>query len=611
MTIPDFAIPGKHMTAMTPSNYQHRILAITAVFAAFFLTLGLRITSLHAGSRENRAARALERRRFERGLDVERGRIFDRNGNLLALDVTRYAVWADPGIVARKQALRPAVSLLTENLGIDPHVLVSNLGDANRRFVYPAGYGTTIGVEQAKAIEEAGIPGVFLKDVFVRSYPRGSSMSHVLGFVNLERKGAAGVEQMLDIRLRGISGMVVGELDGRRRELYERRSLKVAPRRGADIRLTLDQSIQHIVERALAVAVMEHNAAGAWAVVQRVRTGEILAMAGIPSYDPNQFRNTHPEQMRNRCIAKVYEPGSTFKVAVVASALDAGVVTPSQPFDCENGSWMYAGRPLRDYRPHGELSVADIIKKSSNIGAAKIALLLGDERIYQYLRDFGIGRPTGIELPGEQAGILAPPGSWSRLSPTRIAIGHEVAVTALQMANVVTAIANDGVLMRPYIIKKALASNGIVLAEGRPVVLGRPIGPGTASIITDMLVRVTNEDGTGRRARVDGYTVAGKTGTAQKVVAGGYADRLNIASFVGFLPAEEPEITILVVIDEPRKSARTGGAVAAPVFSEIAEHTVRYLGIPPSPAPAPKGLPSRQFAGGSIGRGSKENGSPL
>ncbi len=576
-----------------------RLLALVVVVSAGFLALGSRLACLHSGAYAERMEGVLKSRRFGTSVDVERGRVFDCNGKLLALDVMKKSVWADPGIVADNDAALKAASLLADCMDLDSTTLLACLDNPKRRHAYIGGYGNTIDDQQAQAIREMKLPGVFLKDEYVRSYPLGASMCHVLGYVNLDRCGSAGIEQVWDERMRGVKGFISGERDGRRSEIYDRRSVDIKPRRGSDIQLTIDQSVQYIVERALDKAVRENDALAAWAIVERVKTGEIIAMANLPAFDPNNFRQAGPEQTRNRCIADVYEPGSTFKIMIVASAIDAGVVAPSHIFDCENGTWIYEKRPLRDYHPYGNLSVADIIKKSSNIGAAKIALLLGDKRIYDQLRLFGIGRPTGIKLPGEEGGILRTVNSWTKLSPTRIAMGHEVAVTALQMVNATAAIANGGVLMRPYILKRALCPDGVVLFEEMPTVVSRPIRPETAEIMKGLLVRTTEEGGTARRAAVPGYTVGGKTGTSQKLVGGRYSDFLNIASFVGFLPAEDPELAIIVVVDEPKKNARTGGAVAGPVFSEIAEQAVRRLNIRPSSV----SLAQARVSGASTGQG--------
>ena len=464
-------------------------------------------------------------------------------------------------------------------LQLDSADLRVRLNQPDRRDVTVLGYGRTVDREVADELRARHLPGVFMRETLVRVYPRGDSLCHVLGYVNLERHGSAGVEQRWERYLRGAPGVLISELDGRRRELYDRRLLEIRPRPGADVVLTLDHYVQYIAEQAVRRAVEEQRALAGWAIVERIATGEILAMAGSPAYDGNDFRNSDAESRRNRCIAYNYEPGSTFKMAVVAAALDAGAVHPDQVFDCENGAWIYHRRPLRDFHPYGRLTVADIIKKSSNIGAAKIALALGPERLYEYLRAFGIGRPMGIDLPGEECGTLHPVAKWTPLSITRIAMGHEVAVTSLQMLGVICAIANGGALMRPYVVREVRDSEGRILTRQEPVELGRPISPAGADCMLKMLARVTGEGGTGRRARVEGYTVAGKTGTAQKPVAGGSSDLLNMSSFVGVIPAEAPQLAIIVVLDEP-KQTRTGGAAAAPVFSEIAAEAVRYLDIP-------------------------------
>ena len=566
---------------MIERKHRYRLTGYVVVMISVLFCLSLRIVYLHAGSYRRQWKRMRKTRRFEKDLKIGRGKILDCNGNILALNLVKKEICADPSVVVSNNSVTAVASFIGGCIDIDPAAIIARLNRPGSRFAFLCGYGRTIENRNAETIARMNFPGVFFNDVLVRTYPRGSSMCHVLGYVNLEGEGSAGVEQRWNSYIRGVPGLVISEMDGRRRELYNRRYLEIKPRAGATIKLTLDQYVQYIVEQALDCAMEEHGARAAWAIVERVRTGEILAMANRPAYDLNCFRKSKPEQMRNRCISNIYEPGSTFKVAVVAAALNAGVVTTSQVFNCENGRWIYKGRPLRDYHPYDKLCVADIIKKSSNIGAAKIALCLGNERIYKYLKAFGIGRLTGIELPGEEAGILRPVTKWSSLTPTRIAIGHEVAVTALQMLGVVCAIANDGFLMKPYVVDQVLSADGRVLFQQNPVVMGRSVRRDTADVMKKLLVRVVEAGGTGRRASVAGYTVAGKTGTAQKVIAGGYSDVLNVASFVGFLPAEDPRLAIIVVVDEPRKSVRTGGTVAAPVFKKIAEQSVRYLDILP------------------------------
>ena len=279
-----------------------------------------------------------------------------------------------------------------------------------------------------------------------------------------------------------------------------------------------------------------------------------------------------------------FEPGSIFKIGVVAAALNEGLVATNDVFDCENGMWFYAGRPLKDFHPYGDLDVAGILRKSSNIGAAKIAVLLGEERLHRYLSAYGLGRLTGIEVPGEETGILNPWRKWAKIDVTRVAMGHSVAVTALQMLNVLCCIGNDGFLMKSHVVRKVVDVDGVVLQENKPEALARPITERTAALMRQMLAEVTRPGGTGTRAAVAGYSVAGKTGSAEKIVAGRYVKNANVSSFMGMLPAERPEIGIIVVLDNPTDPAtglRTGGITAAPVFAQIAEPVARYLDVRP------------------------------
>lgn len=574
---------------MIERRYRNRLIGLAMLMMLALIGVSTRLVYLHfhIGPSMDRGGRIAAMRQFRESLAVGRGKILDRNGNVLALDLVKKELCASPADIASNRNIQAVSESLGRVLNVEPRLLMSRINRPERQFVYVAGFGHALEDDQVAALSREKLPGVFLLDTMVRSYPRGTSLCHVLGYVNLEkeRNGGAGIEQRWDRYLRGVPGLLIGERDGRRHELYDRRLLEIKPRPGANVTLTIDQYVQYIVERALETAVREQQATAAWAIVERVRTGEIVAMANIPTFDPCQFRTTAPDAMRNRCVSAIYEPGSTFKVAVVAAALNEKLVTPGQIFDCENGTWFYQKRPLRDFHPYGNLSVADIIKKSSNIGAAKIALLLGNPRLHAYLKQFGVGEPTGIELPGEEAGLLYPVSRWTSISPTRIAIGHEVAVTALQMLGVLCAIANDGVRMKPHIVKQVTDADGRVLYRQAPMAVSQPIKPDTARLMKSLLVRVTEEGGTGTRAAVEGYTVGGKTGTAQKAIVGGYSDKLNMSSFMGFIPAEDPQLAIIVVLDEPRSDVRTGGYVAGPVFREIAEQSVRYLDIPPMGKP--------------------------
>ncbi|MFO7870411.1 MAG: penicillin-binding protein 2 [Kiritimatiellia bacterium] len=548
---------------------------------AAMLGLGVRLAFLHLGGHGEIRLKIARTRHVNRKILPGRGDIYDRTGPEappLALNLDVKHVCVDPHVIVENDTVDQVAVECARILGIPAASLIPRLTDENRRFEYVKRF---VREPAARRLERRKLQGVFFRDATARYYPNGSFLCHVLGFVNHQGVGGAGIEQYMDRYLKGSPGLLESSVDGMHRELYWHRDLWIPALAGADVYLTIDRHIQYIVEKALDSAMREHHARGAWAVVQIPSTGEILAMAGRPAYDLNEFRYTAPNERLNRAIGYVYEPGSTFKVVTLSSALDAGTVKPDTVMDCEMGTWSYKGRVLRDYHPYGELTVADGIKKSSNILHAKAALTLGDKRFYRYMRNFGIGVETGIDLPGEESGILHPPDKWSNISATRIAMGQGVAVTALQMLGAVNAIANDGVIMRPYVIDHVVEEDGKVLYRNGPEEAFAPVSSETAAVMRGLLKRVTERGGTGTRAAVDGYEVCGKTGTAQKAAPGGYSDTDYVASFAGFLPARSPRISAIVVVDEPQP-LHTGGRVAGPVFREIMEQTARYLNIAPA-----------------------------
>jgi cell division protein FtsI (penicillin-binding protein 3) len=547
---------------------------VIIVFLVAFMVSMLRIGYLHFKRGETEKTGV-----FREKLSAPRGHVYDRNGrrNVVVGNLPACEVWAElhpmtvrgtKGVIAVELARcfsRP-VDEIASRLARDSGC-IRIAWKVDEKLVEPLRKWTQTGELR---IEEAPL----------RYYPHGELMCHVLGFVNFEGYGSAGIEQRYDVYLRGCPGLIEGRCDGRvkqREELYWERIRQVRPIPGGDIYLTIDLNLQYLAEQALDRAVKRYNASGGCVIVEAVRTGEILAMASRPAYDPNDYRKADENSLLNRAIGWVYEPGSCLKVATIAAAIDAGTVTPDTVFFCENGCWVYNGKPLRDVHGNGDLTVADIIKKSSNIGAAKVALTLRPETLYKYLRQFGLGRPLGIDLPGEEGGLLRPPSRWSNICATRIAMGQSVGVTALQMLGIVSAIANDGVLMRPYVVSRIEDERGREIYRGVPREIGRAIKPETAKIMRYLMQRVTEEGGTGTAARIAECNVGGKTGTAQKVHNGSYvAD--YVASFVGFLPVESPRIAVIVSIDSP-KGSYFGGTVAAPVFKEIAEFAVRRFGF--------------------------------
>ena len=560
-----------------------RVAVVAVALLAVWGILAARLGVLHLGANESLKDRVRRMRTVKEDILVGRGRILDRNERLLALDLPVQNVCVDPVVVLSNGQAKAVSAQLARVLRLPSDQVFDRVNRPGRRYEPVA---RLVREEIAVEVERLRMPGVFFEPLTTRYYPHAQMGCHVLGFSNKEGVGSAGVEQRWDPLLKGRPGFRQSERDGNRREIYTRRSLEVAPQEGADIHLTIDQNIQYFTEKALDAAMTNFHPQAAWAIVEEVRTGAILAMASRPAYDLNDYNNTEADTRLNRAVGVIFEPGSVFKVGVVAAALNEGLISTNDVFDCENGMWFYAGRPLKDFHPYGLLDVTGILRKSSNIGAAKIAVMLGEERLHRYLSAYGLGQPTGLEVPGEEAGILNPWARWAKVDITRIAMGHSVAVTALQMLNILCCIGNDGFLMKSHLVRKVVDKNGAVLQETKPEALARPITERTAGLMRRMLAEVTREGGTGTRAAVPGYNVAGKTGTAEKIVDGHYVKNANVSSFMGLLPAERPEIGIIVVLDNPQP-LRTGGVTAGPVFAQIAAPVARYLDIRPVDAGEP------------------------
>ncbi len=589
---------------MASVRHKGRIALLAAAILIVFTGIGTRLAFLHLRPADWVLEPIEQGRAFQWKPQGNRGRIVDCNGEILAMDLAAYNVFIDPKYIAEHGDSEAVARCLAQEFRLDPSELRERLADTSRQYVaikkYVPGHQLerfkrrAFGVGYTPAGTETNIylRGVGLEEAPIRTYPKGPLMAHVVGFSNMEGQGAAGVELRMDEYLRGKEGLRVSQRDGRRREIYRTRTIDIDPEDGANVELTLDQQIQYVTENAIETMCRDFHAKAGWAIVQKVRTGEILAMASFPTYDLNRYGKAPAEWRRNRAISFNYEPGSTMKAGVIAAALDHGIVSENDMIDCENGYWVYGGRKLEDSHGESIISVADVVKYSSNIGTAKIALQMGDQLVYDSLKDFHFGDRLGVGLPGEEAGIFYSPKNWSKISITRIGMGHEISVTALQVLSMINAIAYNGVQMKPMLVKRVVAPDGTVLQEYKPEELGRPITPAAARRMRKLLARVTEEGGTGTKAAVEGYRVGGKTGTAQKIrpaaEGGGYYSKNFTSSFVGFLPVENPEIGIIVVADDPgeytesgRKIKYYGGTVCGPVFREIAEFAVRYLRISP------------------------------
>ena len=514
---------------------------------------------------------------MRRSLPAARGNIYDRQGRPLAITSPGRRVFLDYKSVNPSHDLERIAAGVAHHTGRDADAVMDDFRSRRSRYIVQGiVYDSSV---QELVTNKTEYSGVGLERVMVRKYPYGAGMAQVIGFVNRQQVGAAGIEQHYNRFLRCTDGYISGTRDGRGREIRDRRALTVSPVDGAHVHLTLDGYLQMELEEALAVAVAESGGSGGRAIIQLVRTGEILAMAELPGFMPEEYQAVSPEIWRNSNISEIYDPGSTMKTVIVAAAMNERLIGADSLFDVGQGSWFYGGYLLHD-KVYGRVDVRTIIQKSSNIGSAQVGLMLGNKRMELYLRAFGFGRRLDVDLPGEESGILPRSERWDTVKPTRVAIGQGISVTPLQMLNAYCTIGNGGVRMRPYVVRKVVTESGGVIVENEPRVVGRPIRGDVAAEMLEMLTRVTETGGTGRRAAVKGYKVAGKTGTAQMVLPdGGYSNSDYWASFVGLVPADKPVFGILVIVDRPI-GLHTGGVVAAPAFSRVAETTARYLELP-------------------------------
>ena len=558
-------------------NGRRRLLALLILSTLAFLAISGRLVVLQvfdAGSLDQAAAR---QRLTVIDLPATRGRIFDRNLGDLALSVPARAIWADPRLVKDKKATTARLSRI---LGVSKAKLAERLG-LKSHFVYLA---RRIPKLTGDRIQRLRLPGVFVAADVARRYPSGGVAAQVLGFVDAEGHGAAGIEQQYDGLLRGHEGKIQLERDPQGRAIPQgRRSLEPAVP-GTDLVLTVDQQLQYVTEQVLARAVREHKAKAGSVVVMVPRTGEVLAMANVPSFDPNRIAGTKPEARKNRAIADVFEPGSTNKTITAAAALQHGVVTPKTETIVPDNLPLCPEKTFHDSHSHAPelMTFADIVAKSSNVGTIMTARDLGKDRLYQAELDFGYGRRSGVDLPGESPGIVRAATDWYCTDLGTNAIGQGVAVTVLQMASVYATVANHGVLRAPTLLRGTVDARGrVAKADRKPG--RRVLSARTAKTLSKILEGVVEEGGTGTAAAMDEWRVAGKTGTARvpDTVHGGYLPGAYVGSFIGFAPAERPQVVVAVVIDRPTRGYY-GGSVAAPVFKEVAATALRRLGVVPT-----------------------------
>jgi cell division protein FtsI/penicillin-binding protein 2 len=530
---------------------------------------------------------------------AQRGFIVDCRGRLLAASNISYSVFAEKRRFEDPEAVKTVAAQLHDIIGIPGHEICGLIYDAVNPGYAPL--ASDIDALTRDAIISAGIPGIGVESRWKRYYPGGSLTGHIIGFIGTEQTGLAGIELRYDTLLRGSEGQSVFVVDALRRPIAAALADRVESVDGKSLILTIDATIQEFVRAAIQKKMLEYDAEAAVGIMMNPWTGAIIAMVSLPDYDPDNFSRTPAERMKNRTIGDVYEPGSIFKPIVAAIALDSGAVGYNESFDCENG--FFARYRIGEFgnKRYGVLNMREIQVHSSNVGMAKIGLKMGEKKLYEGLRLFGFGSPTGVDMPAEEAGILHPLNRWSGWSVTRIPFGHEVSVSALQMARAYCILANGGSLVRPHIVRAVVDRNGRITEYKQPGTgAGYILKPEVAHwMVQNALTGVVN-DGTGAPAALKNCQVWGKTGTANIALPGGGYDESNyVSSFVGGAPADKPAVVVLVSIVRPNRSlgkGYSGGRVAAPVVKEILENTLPYLGVIEHPAPPAQTPPKKTAA---------------
>ncbi|MBR5347261.1 MAG: transpeptidase family protein [Deltaproteobacteria bacterium] len=554
---------------------RYRIIIVGMVFVAFFAAVITRACYLQILEQKRLQNKAQNQHHRAITLIPQRGTIYDSRGEELALSVDVDSVYVNP-----RQLMDHSVAKVLASYLSLPIKEVRSKIESGRNFVW---LKRQISPRESEKVRALKISGVGFVAENRRYYPNSSVGAQVVGFTGVDPRGLEGLELFYDKEIMGKAGQVVYGVDARGRGMGMGRFVVEGGHKGNNLWLTLDKNLQYILEKELALGVKDARAKAGSAVMVEVATGKILAMANYPTFNPNAFRQFDSSRYRNRVVCDSFEPGSTFKPFVLAAAFEEKLISTGEWIDCERGRYMVSGKIIHDTHPRNKIQVDDILKFSSNIASAKIGRSLGRQRLYHYLGDFGFGRKTGIDLPGEVGGVLRSPSSWYELDLANISFGQGVSVTPLQIAMATAALGNGGLLMRPYIVEKIVDTEGNVLTQHSPEVVRRVVSEDVANLVRTLLQKTSEEGGTATRAAVPGYVVAGKTGTAQKAdkTNRGYSAEDRVGSFVGMVPGDAPRIVILVMIDEPGISPY-GSVVAAPVFSRIAAQSLPYLRIPPT-----------------------------
>ena len=567
---------------------KRRLAVATAGFVLWTGAIEARLVYLQVMRHADLAARAERQQMRTVTAPAKRGEILDRRGRVLAYSVDAESIYAVPSDIEQPQKAVAAIcGALEDCTSKEREQLLERFG-RQRAFVYVR---RQVMPEQARRVKALDLEGIGFMKENRRFYPNKELAAHVLGYVGIDSTGLHGIEATYDSLIKGKPGTVLVQTDARRHAFSR---LEKPPTTGASLELTLDQYLQHIAERELRAGVHEFRASSGSAVIMDPYTGEILALANYPTFNPNAFRQASESARRNRAVQDLYEPGSTFKIVTAGAALEEKTIRSSDSIDVSAGSIRFGGRVIHDDHRYRVLSFEDVIVKSSNVGAIKVGLRLGPERLGLYINRFGFGRPISPDFPGESAGIVWDPSRLNDSALASVSMGYQVGVTPLQMVAAVSSVANGGELLEPRVVR-AVIRDGKRMPVPRKL-LRRTVSAGTAAELTRIMEAVVDR-GTATRAQLAGFTVAGKTGTAKKLVNGSYLGHSNYnASFVGFVPSRKPVYSIVVLIDSPHAKSYYGGVVAAPVWQRIADAALRHKGVPPTLNTPPPVLVARHEA---------------
>jgi cell division protein FtsI (penicillin-binding protein 3) len=557
------------------ANRNGRLYVLGAVLIFWGCAICLRLVYLQIFRYGDFQQRAQHQQQRTAEVAARRGVIYDRAGRELAMSTSVESVFAVPSDIPN---LAGTISLISHITKDDPREVLARCQSA-KTFCWLARKADS---DVADRIRALNLRGIHFQKESKRFYPKGTLAAQVIGYVGTDDGGLSGIERQYDDELRGKAGRMMISVDARKKWFS---SVEQQPEPGQNVVLTVDQQIQYVAERELDVAMQRTHARTGTIVVENPHTGEILALANRPTFNPNLSHEISPDVLKNHAVSDVYEPGSTFKLVTIAAALDEKLTRPDEMFDCQNGSIVISGLRIHDHKSFGRLSVRDILAHSSDVGAIKIALRLGEDRFYKYIRAFGFGQQTGIELPAETRGLAKPVSRWSKVSIGAISMGQEIGITPLQLASLVSTMANDGVWVAPRIVAGTTEPrNTLQTVAFHPVAERRVVSPLTAGEMRQMMEGVVLH-GTGRNANLDGYSVAGKTGTAQKFdpMTGKYSHTKFVASFAGFAPVNNPAVVVAVILDSPIAQhvyLQEGGWTAAPVFKRVTQQVLEYLHVP-------------------------------